>query len=543
MIASWKFWIKLTHPTILLLEQLSQVVREADGLPKIQKIRVVDLPQELIYHLFAVAELQEARCLASTCKASKRIGTSPYLYRTRSLILRFGDDYRPQLDQGVPEFLDKIATETSQAFISLTQFLASRPEITHLIQTLRMIDRWQSEGGSLVPSFLPYVYEKAFYDSIHVSITPFLSSCLSLTDLTICRFIISGEWFGAISQLANLHTIHFLYICIEDEFVEHDILYGIIPSCPHVLNVDWTELGQLKGDPPSRESTGDGLWYTLLLFPNLKTFNRTTRMYNQLGATWLPSSDVQQMCDMFCKSLQWITSSRFRTSAACTLTHLKLRTYHPVPDHLALPLLDALGSAPLVVLVLEGLQQGSLTLLERIVQLFPDLVGLTLTREDTRMQREQLTTRITAAVWPHQSGEYASRFQGFRRLRYFGWNFSSEGFDYRYSPATLEVLESSALAERAGYESELQRGEEDDFREDDWSVARVFGCYCPSLEVVMFEGQPTEPYLMSRGTRYVGDVIAYCRQMGSGREWNPDSVFHQGWKTVDSNEDLVEVVL
>ncbi|KAL0062584.1 hypothetical protein AAF712_010518 [Marasmius tenuissimus] len=187
--------------------------------------------------------------------------------------------------------------------------------------------------------------------------------------------------------------------------------------------------------------------------------------------------------------------------------------------------LDALGSAPFKVLVLEGIQQGSLTLLERIVQLFPDLVGLTLTR---------------VVVWPHQCGEYALRFQGFRRLRYFGWNFSSEGYDYRYSPATLDLFESSALVERAEYE--ICRGEGDDVRGDDSSVTRVFGCYCPSLELVMLEGQPMEPYVISRGTRYDGDVIAYRDDMGGGKDWNPDSVFHQGWKIVDSNEGLVKAV-
>ncbi|KAL0062585.1 hypothetical protein AAF712_010519 [Marasmius tenuissimus] len=177
-----------------LIEQLSRVIREADELPKIQKTRVVDLPPEPIYHVFDVAELQEARYLASTCKALKRIGTSPCLYRTHPLMLRFVDRYRPQVGQGELELevLDKIARETPQTLISLTEFLVSRPEITHLIQTLRMTD-WQSEGSSLIPSFLPYVYGKAFYDSIHPSISSFLSSCLGLTDLTVCRFVISDE--------------------------------------------------------------------------------------------------------------------------------------------------------------------------------------------------------------------------------------------------------------------------------------------------------------------------------------------------------------
>ncbi|KAJ8087570.1 hypothetical protein PM082_006401 [Marasmius tenuissimus] len=537
------------------IDELARVM--AKGWPKIQKLSIMDLPPELIHYVFEVASLKQARLLASTCKRMQHIGTSPHIYRTRSLTLHFVDwEHQVQMFREEPEVavIDKIATDTSEELISLTDFLASRPKITHLVRNLRMTDGWRKDTWG-VPSFRRYVRERRFYDPIRISLNSFLASCSGLSDLTITSFAITADWLVTLSQLANLRTIRFMFSRIEDSSVEDGILDGKTPLSPHVLNVVWheTELPNMPAvlRESTRESTGGGLWYMFLLFPHLRNLFRKTDADSQLSDACLPSFEIRQRCNIFCKYLcrvcfglapeevitltEWITLSRLRTSAPCPLTHLKLHMHHPLLDHLAISLLESLSSAPLQVLVLADIKNGSLTLVDRIVQLFPDLVGLTLTRQDNQSQKHRRTKQT---IWPHQSGEYASRFQGFRKLRYFEWNFDSDVSNCSYGPITILVHEYIALAETLGWEvdgDELYQdliGEEDADGECDAVIATMFGGYCPTLEVMVSHRYPMETYTIVRGLHYEGEVFAaYNREYVSRKDWNPDSS-KKGWKHV-----------
>jgi hypothetical protein len=100
------------------------------------------------------------------------------------------------------------------------------------------------------------------------------------------------------------------------------------------------------------------------------------------------------------------------------LTHFKLYARDGVPDGLILDVLHALRIARLEVLVLDGIAQGSLVIIDHIAGDFPNLLGLTLIgREDEHQHANKLAT------WPHLSWEYASSFSTFKRLRHFAWNF------------------------------------------------------------------------------------------------------------------------
>ncbi|KAK1235205.1 hypothetical protein PQX77_001578, partial [Marasmius sp. AFHP31] len=245
----------------VLLEQTAKTMQIAQGQPKFQRLRTLDLPPELIHLIFDLASLQQARLLASTCKALHNIGTSPSLYRKRSLILPFLDyEQREQLAKEEPteEALGRITRETSDELISLIHFLASRPQITHLIRNLEVSDRWIT--GWHIRSFRRYVSENALYDPIHASISSFLPCCRGLTDLTIYWFTITADWLIAISQLPNLRTIYLRHTCIEEWSVEDQILSGAIPRSPHVLNLNWYKEGsRLKRHRAPRELTGHGL--------------------------------------------------------------------------------------------------------------------------------------------------------------------------------------------------------------------------------------------------------------------------------------------
>ncbi|KAK1226681.1 hypothetical protein PQX77_010325 [Marasmius sp. AFHP31] len=162
---------------------------------------------------------------------------------------------------------------------------------------------------------------------------------------------------------------------------------------------------------------------------------------------------------------RWINDAALRNTKPCTLTHLKLRTDRPILDATIIRLLEAVQQA------IEGLKEGSLGLFERIATQFPDLVGLTLIRRENRLQRH---TKF--ATWPHRSGEYASRFQGFRKLTYFGWNYRIS-FD-ESTPCGLVGFEASALEanEKSKKKGKKKKGRrhdhdgEDDYNSDhDWS--------------------------------------------------------------------------
>ncbi|KAJ8087416.1 hypothetical protein PM082_006246 [Marasmius tenuissimus] len=543
-----------------LIEQTARIMQAAQGQPRFQKLHFLDLPPELIYHIFNLASIRQARLLASTCKALQNIGTSPSLYRKRTLMLRFLDfDERVQLaeEEPAPEVLDRITKETSKELISLTHFLALRPQITHLIRTLEVIDRWAT-GWEIRP-FRCYVSENALYDRIYASIGTFLPCCRGLTDLSIHWFTITADWLVAISHLPNLRTIRLKHTCIEEWSVEDQILNSAIPRSPQVLDLSWyNETSRFKRHHVPRElASGHGLWYILLLFPNLRTFNQEVETPEKPDASitvGFPSLDIQDNSDMFCQGLRrlclglipgnvpeltvWINSSCLRTSASCTLTHLKLCTYLPFPEDVAIPLLNSLASAPLEVLVLDGIKQCSLSLVERITQLFPDLLGLTLIQRDSRFPR---WGRTRWSVWPHSSGEYAALFHRFRKLKYFGWNFCAP--EYGYSPACLLVFEIAVqgVAGRVPVDGvNVPRGivdNDDEFPGEKAIIARPFACHCLTLEVMVSGRRSFEMYGISRGSK--GEVVSTrmdrfnVARLGSLLDWNPGRDGWRDWQPVD----------
>ncbi|KAK1226928.1 hypothetical protein PQX77_010099 [Marasmius sp. AFHP31] len=522
--------LKWKLPRVVDFGKLAVIRQKARETPKIQKLCLMNLPPELIYRVFYFADL----------------------YRARSVSLHFADwDMMKQLTHEQPsaELLDKLAREKTRDLAAHVDFLTSRPDLARLIQTLEVEDHWNSDGRE-VPILRARAYKNPFYDSINHSMCSLLPACLGLTQITIKHFVITSDWLKAISQLLKLHTIYFTYARIEDETVETDVIHNTIPLAPQVLNVEWSERWNINREALFRESTGRGLWYTLPLLPNLVTFKHHAPPTPD--TTWLPSVDVQDRSDLLCQGLRklalrlllhdvptladWITQSELQRSTPCTLTHVKLTMHSPLPEDLAIVLLESLRSAPLQVLVLEHIKRGSLLLIERIVQLFPDLVGLTLTQREGRLPRSP--TRQTV-FWPHQTGEYACRFQGFRRLRYFGWNLHIP--TYEYAPAAMLRWEATISDDAvtntppAAAVVSSHDHDEDEVGVLGTAVARLFGCYCPTLVVMVVEGHILDGYSIDREEG--GQVKATMNVFGDGRnvwnadEWNPGG-YHRGWKHV-----------
>ncbi|KAF9261901.1 hypothetical protein L218DRAFT_1001212 [Marasmius fiardii PR-910] len=371
------------------IRELYTAIQEAKGKPKFQKLCIMDLPPELIDYIFNLANLRQVRLSASTCKAMKNIGAS-HLYHTRTVTLHFAKHERIMQmfdgDPGEEDFM-KLAKEQSGALTRHVYFLVSRPDLTDAIQNLAIIDAWKPESRGFAALRL---LMNEYYGPIYSSLNTLLTSCQGLTDLHINHFAITSGWLRTISQLPKLHSLDLSLSWIQTESVEDNIVHGRIPPSPQLLNLLFFAARTAEDESASRESIGLGLWCTLLLFPNIITLNHIP--YRIVEPMWLPTSEVRERSNHFFHSLRkltlgltwdqipiltgWITSS----NARCTLTHLKLRSNRPLADHFMIPLLESLHStrAPLEVLVFEGIKEGSLTLIERIAQLFPDLLGLTL---------------------------------------------------------------------------------------------------------------------------------------------------------------------
>ncbi|KAL0572498.1 hypothetical protein V5O48_009463 [Marasmius crinis-equi] len=524
---------------------LEDAVRNAKGKYKIQKLCIMDLPPELIDHIFSFASLSQARLLASTCKTMKSIGV-PHLYHTRSVKLGFPDRENVvrmvcEPAEVAEETVDGLFIEQSNELIRQVDFLIGRPDLTEAITNLSVTDDWKAETYSFSQVFRQFRRNSSTYIPISTSINSLLTSCRSLTHLSICHFTATSDWFRAMSQLSKLHTLRLQCTLIEDQSVEADILHRRIPRSPQVLNLNWYERDNEADEPPSRESGGRGVWFALLLFPNLITFNQ--RMFQSVS--WLPPPAIRARATHFSRGLRrlslnlptglvpvltdWFLEARLRTQASCTLTHFKLRTDRPLADDAIIELLETIQSAPLEVLVLEGIKEGSLTLIERIAQLFPDLLGLTLIRRENKMQQ-----RTKLVPWPYQTGDYASRLRGFRRLKYFGWNFWLSVFEP--TPSVLLQFEASTSATSTeGEEGErLWYDELDEYFEDPGCFALSLGCQCPTLETVGLEDGICQHYAISRGSHM--EVKANGGLFGGSsiedpQDWNP-SKFSSGWKAI-----------
>ncbi|KAK7453969.1 hypothetical protein VKT23_011481 [Stygiomarasmius scandens] len=154
---------------------------------------------------------------------------------------------------------------------------------------------------------------------------------------------------------------------------------------------------------------------------------RSRALFSTLQRLALSKVDSWQVPSL----IRWVNS---RPSHICTLTHVKLEMVWGLSDDVAIDFVESLDSAPLQVLVLEGIETGSITLIDRIAQIFPDLLGLTLVRRESN---RQIKTKMCR--WPRPCWEYAARFGSFRRLEYFGWNFAV-GISDCLTPAALLLL-------------------------------------------------------------------------------------------------------
>jgi hypothetical protein len=168
----------------------------------------------------------------------------------------------------------------------------------------------------------------------------------------------------------------------------------------------------------------------------------------------------------------------------------------------------------LEVLVLEGLESGSLDLITLIATTCSNLLGLTLIRRHNIRQRK---TKL--ASWPHTLAEYASRFSSFVRLRYFAWNFLVL-VCLDPTPAVMIQFENGFpnLETKEGWKQGKAISDVEYF-DDSHLVAAPFAAHCLTLETYVIVGRFHE--LVCKIDRSKGTVeISSTESVDEGTMWN-----------------------
>src|SRR6202042_1052661 len=129
-----------------------------------------------------------------------------------------------------------------------------------------------------------------------------------------------------------------------------------------------------------------GVWHTLLLCPQIRTLTARASGYANM---WIPPDIVRQRCNPFTTLERvwvsnfyhgdisalsvWMTEASGNSfSPGLKLTHFKIHTPWGMDDTAVLDLLSALRWSPnMQVLVLEGLRDAELELIDRIAHACP----------------------------------------------------------------------------------------------------------------------------------------------------------------------------
>lgn len=361
------------------------------------------------------------------------------------------------------------------------EFIVNNPHISHRIQKLVLTDEWWVSRRAHPHENNPFMLGMGFYKTVTQTFASVLKSAANLHTLILCNVEMSLDFTRRVSEIPTLHTLE-LHLCHIPRTIRRKLLSDATFNCPQISNL------RIYMDSSFQETHSQ--WYSLLLCPRIRTLSV---IQFGIGPFPAPEELFWKQCrlhDLERLSLDNIDANDLvalikflsRNNTSVRLTHFKMHMDWGVPDSEIMNLLIALETAPLEVLVLEGLAQAEFPIFERIVSLFPDLVALTLVRRQNPNQHEN-----KLAPWPHSSWEYASYLRGFKALRHFCWNFLTEYWDA--TPTTLLAFEvdfasSSAITENKSDSNQVDYDPNDEvpyFLDSHW-MALPFAAYCTTLE-------------------------------------------------------------
>lgn len=444
------------------------------------------------------------------------------LLQTRQLRLQC----RPSLNvlyssspDATQDYLQNLAHTSRERMLRDTEFLRSRPDITQRIEDLRVCNEWEeaklteagfpNDDGSQHMFFLPLL--NALQDIVQHS--------SNLRKLSLERLVISPSMRRDILSLENLSQLSISGCSVSLDAIEDDPRNFV----PNLFLSTWQDA----------HSSACALFPALSHLRLLEISIENTDGHDPsplLLHLQTPLRTVEKLYISVVRPENWHDLILAFESASTTygnhlrLTHLKLAMNYGMSPLVLDSLLFALRAAPLQCLVLQGIRDGSPDLIERIAQLFPDLLSLTLIYRDSDRQRNSLST-----IWPFPTWEYAQRFAHFNRLEHFGWNFR---LDTVFSPSVMQFFEDG-YPESSGDEDRqiLEDDDSDDWweAEEDWfepsaEIVKLFAVHCPSLQTMVFDdrGLPVLSYGISEVIE-TGQVVAELAMAGSS--------FHQYFAT------------
>ncbi|KAJ3489476.1 hypothetical protein NLI96_g2108 [Meripilus lineatus] len=421
--------------------------------PIYQKLLLQDLPPELIHHIMQLADVREARLLGSVSKYFRFWSFDLKKYEPRSLLSMDSSDEIPTKDCR-DELVDKL------------DYIIARPDILNNIAGLSMFGvRYEIAQHAFHARAAGRQQYLDFFSPIESRAGLLLQRIHKVERLRLCHIYISPSIYRGLRTCNRLTSIS-VFSC-QPELPDNEEYI----QCPSVLNA---RIG-LEDLP---------LWPLLATWPNLRFLNITsldTLGPMGLGAnnrtTYNPFPTLERL------SLEHVEpgSVRFftawmRDTPSLKLTHFWLNAgISGILPWLTEDILSTLSFAPLQVLVLEGILHAEPRLLDDIARALPKLRALTLLyRTAPRIK----PSRNTITRWPYKSWEYASHFQGFRQLEFFGWNFHLDPNERAFH-RTLQLFETGFSQSWKEMENEKSLA--------DWnSIAKALAAYCPTLKYVVF---------------------------------------------------------
>ncbi|KAF8999439.1 hypothetical protein BDQ17DRAFT_1361021 [Cyathus striatus] len=467
-----------------VLDQLSR-----NPLPKIQSICLLDLPTEILDIIFKFATIQQARLLSSVCHKLREIGKL-YIFITRTLSFDFPFGFFGETRNKGPEELIKIMIPTIEAcrinFINQSNFLLSRPDLMGVVGSLCLGNR---ATETLVSYGLDAIFDDTFYEPVFKAFVDVILNCKNLRTLSLNKVDVSVEILQAISALPHLTVLDYGCCTVTTQAIESIVSGGIIGPSSSVWNLMLLD-------------TSDNLasvWLPVPLYPNLRTLSvlnhretleppgsisQRSKVFASLENLFIGHIDDEGVTEL----ARWIELNS--AEAPLKLTHLKITATFGLDDGPMFALIDALETAPLEVLVIDGIKEGSFELFNRIAAKCPQLLGLTVIRRENILQKE-----AKLATWPHASFEYAPHFSAFQRLEHFSWNFRVMYLDP--SPAGILYFEDGFISEDEADMSGFSSAglEDSDYFLDSHYIAYPFAAHCQTLKsFAIVSGNMTETF-------------------------------------------------
>ncbi|KZV85088.1 hypothetical protein EXIGLDRAFT_841714 [Exidia glandulosa HHB12029] len=489
--ARWKLSSSVEfHTFIHMLQDVNRALA-SNPRPKFQQMTLVDLPPELLAIVFSYASVRNCAALGATCKFLHNVSFD-FVYRTKQFIL-FPPFPPSNYAHLVVESNDLVSLRqdlTSQLIrsrdkcIGEMHFLMQRKDICAKLEDVAIQNNWPtSDFGieNLAAVFTPPDSVEVF-GPLYERLGQLLQH-LKLTTLRLVAISLNQTLASNIAEHASLVTL--ISSCSQVD----QPLQQRIGSASSVVSIPRNERIRIVTIRIEREEH-DSSWYILALCPRLVSLHVIAG--DPRNGFTAPAPDAWSSLDFInhleylcLDGVHWIIHDLIDFFAASTargplrLTHFKLEAgYAVLPEDVG-ALLRAIhgGSAPLRVLVLDGIAAAPLELFVSIAQLFPNLEALSFLRRETDRQYQ-----ARPCQWEHPIYEYAQCLRDMTELRHFSANFIFDWVDAipyivnLFEPAVMDYLfpeqrYRTEQEERAGWR-----------RVDGRPFVLPFIAHCPALE-------------------------------------------------------------